>query len=177
MEDYDDDYYVDSVGESHMKSHEDYIDEVEGRLTFWNEKSEIIQYPLIRVYPINFVTPNFSNFNSTDSKTIPLTISNTGTGTGITIHIEDSILNSLIEKVPWNDVFESFNNKLSRTEETKHIKEHIYKVANEDNTFDHQQWNNFKHNLYSLDRQNQNHWVKHIHPTINVAGKNLKTSL
>ena len=34
MEDYDDDYYVDSVGESHMKSHEDYIDEVEGRLTF-----------------------------------------------------------------------------------------------------------------------------------------------
>ena len=121
--------------------------------------------------------PNFFNFNSTDSKTIPLTISNTGTGTGITIHIEDSILNSLIEKVPWNDVFESFNNKLSRTEETKHIKEHIYKVANEDNTFDHQQWNNFKHNLYSLDRQNQNHWVKHIHPTINVAGKNVKTSL
>ena len=34
MEDYYDDYYVDSVGESHMKSHEDYIDEVEGRLTF-----------------------------------------------------------------------------------------------------------------------------------------------
>ena len=34
MEDYDDDYYVDSVGESHMKSHEDYIDEVEGRINF-----------------------------------------------------------------------------------------------------------------------------------------------
>ena len=49
MEDYDDDYYVDSVGEAHMESHEDYIDEVEGRLTFWNEKSEIIQYPLLRV--------------------------------------------------------------------------------------------------------------------------------
>ena len=54
---------------------------------------------------------------------MPLKISNSGTpGSGITIHIEDSILNALIEKVPWTEVFESLNNKLSRTEETKHIK-------------------------------------------------------
>ena len=58
---------------------------------------------------------------------IPLKISNSGTtGSGVTIHIEDSILNALIEKVPWTEVLESLNNKLSRTEETKHIKGTIH---------------------------------------------------
>ena len=52
---------------------------------------------------------------------------NEGNG-GIHIHIEDSVLNALLEKVPWAEVFESLNNKLSRTEETKHIREHIYRV-------------------------------------------------
>ena len=52
-----------------------------------------------------------------------------GGGGGIHIHIEDSVLNALLEKVPWAEVFESLNNKLSRTEETKHIREHIYKVS------------------------------------------------
>ena len=47
---------------------------------------------------------------------------------GIHIHIEDSVLNALLEKVPWAEVFDSLNNKLSRTEETKHIREHIYRV-------------------------------------------------
>ena len=47
-----------------------------------------------------------------------------------------------MEKVPWTDVLESLNNKLARTEETKHIKEHIYRVANEDDIFDHYKWNN-----------------------------------
>lgn len=73
---------------------------------------------------------------------IPLKIIPSGTGTGITIHIEDSVLNALLEKVPWTDVLESLNNKLARTEETKHIKEHIYRVANEDDIFDHYKWNN-----------------------------------
>ena len=50
-------------------------------------------------------------------------------GSGIHIHIEDSVLNALLENVPWTDVLESLNNKLSRTEETKHIREHIYKTA------------------------------------------------
>ena len=52
-----------------------------------------------------------------------------GRGTGIHIHIEDSVLDALLEHVPWTDVLESLNNKLSRTEETKHIREHIYKTA------------------------------------------------
>ena len=52
-------------------------------------------------------------------------------GGGIHIHIEDSVLNALLEKVPWTEVFESLNNKLSRTEETKHIREHIYKVVSQ----------------------------------------------
>ena len=51
-------------------------------------------------------------------------------GGGIHIHIEDSVLNALLEKVPWAEVFDSLNNKLSRTEETKHIREHIYRVSN-----------------------------------------------
>ena len=51
-------------------------------------------------------------------------------GGGIHIHIEDSVLNALLEKVPWAEVFDSLNNKLSRTEETKHIREHIYRVFN-----------------------------------------------
>ena len=52
MEDYDDDYYVDSVGESHMKSNEDYIDEVQGRLTFLKIESSALSCLIIVVYQI-----------------------------------------------------------------------------------------------------------------------------
>ena len=62
LEDYDDDYYVDSVGESHMKSHEDYIDEVEGRLTIWNKKSEIIGYYLEELETICFIQERYMKY-------------------------------------------------------------------------------------------------------------------
>ena len=77
-------------------------------------------------------------------------------GSGVHIHIEDSVLNALLEKVPWAQVFESFNNKLSRTEETKHIQEHIYKLAKEDDVYDHSQWND-----WNLDKQSFNHFADH----------------
>ena len=62
---------------------------------------------------------------------------NNDEGNGVHIHIEKSVLNALLEKVPWTEVFESLNNKLSRTEETKHIREHIYKLAKEDDSYNH----------------------------------------
>lgn len=82
---------------------------------------------------------------------------------GIHIHIQDSVLNALLEKVPWAEVFESLNNKLSRTEETKHIQEHIYKLAKAESDYDHRQWNN-NANLLAQARtdlstsRNQQHW-------------------
>ena len=65
------------------------------------------------------------------------------TGTGIHIHIEDSVLNALLEKVPWAEVFESLNNKLSRTEETKHVQEHIYKHSKEDDVYHQRHWDDW----------------------------------
>ena len=67
--------------------------------------------------------------------------------------------------MPWTDVLESLNNKLARTEETKHIKEHIYRVANEDDIFDHYKWNNNagkqkSRSSTSIDRGHQySNWV------------------
>ena len=72
-------------------------------------------------------------------------------GTGVHIHIEKSVLNALLEKLPWAEVFESLNNKLSRTEETKHIREHIYKMAKEDNDYNHKGWNNWKDNQMNFN--------------------------
>ncbi len=63
-------------------------------------------------------------------------------GGGISIHIKDSVLEALLERVPWSSVLEGLNNRLTRSEEVKHIKEHIYKTANEDTLFDHNNWNN-----------------------------------
>ena len=74
-----------------------------------------------------------------------------GRGTGIHIHIEDSVLDALLEHVPWTEVLESLNNKLSRTEETKHIREHIYKTALDQDISDHRQWTNgHHHNRYNF---------------------------
>jgi hypothetical protein len=68
-------------------------------------------------------------------------------GSGIHIHIKDSVLNSLLDKVPWTDVFETFNNRLTRTEEVKHIKEHIYKSGNEEKVINHKGWDDWKSGL------------------------------
>ena len=77
-------------------------------------------------------------------------------GSGIHIHIEDSVLSALLDRVPWVDVLESLNNKLSKTEETKHIREHIYKTAGEKNLFDHHRWHHWKqsgHNFNAYQQQ------------------------
>ena len=41
-------------------------------------------------------------------------------------------------------------------------KEHIYKVANEDNMFNHQQWDDFKMNNVLHRTLNRQNWVKYI---------------
>ena len=74
-------------------------------------------------------------------------------GTGIHIHIEDSVLNALLERVPWAEVIESLTNKLSRVEETKHIQEHIYKLGKTQNVFNHKNWHNWKQNMEGFDHQ------------------------
>ena len=91
-----------------------------------------------------------------------------GRGSGIHIHIEDSVLNALLERVPWADVFESLNNKLSRTEETKHIREHIYKTASEKDMADHRQWNNWRQNGLNFNRVQRSH-LQSAPSTVQVA--------
>ncbi len=72
----------------------------------------------------------------------PPSIGQSGKGGGISIHIKDSVLQALLERVPWSDVMDGLNNRLTRSEEIKHIKEHIYKTANDDTVYSRENWDN-----------------------------------